>query len=277
MLPRNAGTDGAGTSGEDRVAIALLCALLGLVLGSFASVVVTRVPRGASVVAPASACVHCGARLRAWHNVPVASYVALRGACAACRGRISPLYPLLELGTAVAFALVGLRLGWSALLPAQLVFTWLLIVLAVIDARTRRIPNRITYPAAPVLVTLVLAAALLDGDPGIAVRSVLGGLAAGGALLALALINPRGMGMGDVKLAVLIGLGLGALGWGHLLVGLFTAFLLGGVLSLALVAARSRGPKDLLPFGPHLAAGSFAALLAGGWIWEGYLGLVGLA
>ena len=165
---------------------------------------------------------HCGARLRARHNVPVASYVALRGACAACRGRISLLYPLLELGTAAAFALVGLRLGWSALLPAQLVFTWLLVVLAVIDARTRRIPNRITYPAAPVLVTLVLAAALLEGDPGIAVRSVLGGLAAGGSLLALALINPRGMGMGDVKLAVLIGLGLGALGWGHLLVGLFT-------------------------------------------------------
>lgn len=184
--------------------------------------------------------------------------------------------PLLEVGTGFAFGAVAVRIGLDWALPAFLLFAWTLLVLGVIDAHTRRIPNRLTYPLTPVLLALLVAAALLHGQPHWAYRALLGGVAAFAALLTLCMVNPRGMGMGDVKLAAFIGVGLGYLGWGVLAVGVVTGFLLGGLVATALLAARARGRGDLMPFGPYLAAGAFFALLVGGPLVNAYLQATGL-
>lgn len=258
------------------ILLILGAALLGLLTGSFANVVIHRVPAGGSVVSPPSACPHCGTPVRPRDNVPVASWLLLRGRCRDCAAPIAWRYPLVELAMALAFALAAWRIGWSWLLPGMLLFTWTLLVLGVIDAETRRIPNRLTYPLTPLLVVLLGAGALIEGDAAGALRVLLGGVAAGGALLLLALATPRGMGMGDVKLAAFIGAGLGALGWAEVVVGVFGGFLIGGVAGIALVATKVRRRSDQIPFGPYLAAGAFISLLAGGGLADAYLRSWGL-
>jgi leader peptidase (prepilin peptidase)/N-methyltransferase len=240
-----------------------LASVLGLLFGSFGNVVIHRVPDGASVVAPASACPGCGTPIAPRDNIPVVSWVLLRGRCRHCGEHISARYPLVELAVAAVFALIAWRVGLDWALPGFLLFGWMLFVVSVIDARTRRIPNALTYPLTPALATLMVAAALLNGTPEAALRSVLAGVAGFVFLLALALISPRGMGMGDVKLAAFIGLGLGYLSWAHLVLGLFMAFLFGGFIGMALMLLRLRGRKDLIPFGPYLALGALVALLVG--------------
>ena len=188
----------------------------------------------------------------------------------------------MELACAVVFALIAWWVvrqdppDWWAL-PAFLLFGWMLLVVGVIDAETRRIPNRLTYPLTPALLVLLAVPALVDGRPGDLLRAVLGGLVAFAFLLVLALVSPRGMGMGDVKLAAFLGLGLGYVSWGVLAVGLFGSFLLGSAVSLVLIATKVRGRKDLIPFGPYLAAGSLAALLWGGPVLDWYGRVSGLA
>jgi leader peptidase (prepilin peptidase) / N-methyltransferase len=253
------------------------CALLGLLAGSFANVVVHRVPAGLSVVRPGSACPVCAAPVRPRDNVPIVSWILLGGRCRSCRTPIPVHYPLVETFCAVLFAAIAARVGVSWALPGFLLFGWTLLVVAVIDARTRRIPNRLTYPLTPALALLLVLAAVLEGAPGAGVRALLGGLTAFGALLGLALLSPRGMGMGDVKLAAFIGLGLGYLGWSHVLAGLFGAFVLGGVVAIVLVLLRQRGRRDPLPFGPYLAAAALGTVLTGNAVGESYLRLVGLA
>ena len=252
------------------------CFLLGLAAGSFGNVVIARVPAGGSVVRPRSACPGCSAPVAAADNVPVLSWLLLRGRCRRCGMRISPMYPLVELVTALGFTAVAARVGLDWALPGFLLFAWTLIVAAVIDARTRRIPNRLTYPLTPALLVLLGLAAVAQGDPLVALRALAGGAAAFAALLALALISPRGMGMGDVKLAAFIGIGLGYLGWSHVLLGMFGAFLLGGVVAVALLAVRLRGRRDFLPFGPYLAVAALGALLVGRPLIDAYLGLSGI-
>jgi len=251
------------------------CALLGLLLGSFANVVIARVPDGGSVVRPGSSCPRCDAPIAPRDNVPVASWMLLRGRCRTCDTAISVQYPLVEATCAAVFAAIGWRIGLDWALPAFLLFGWMLVVVAVIDLQTRRIPNRLTYPLTPALLVLLVAAALLDGAPGDAVRALLGGVVAFALLLTLALINPRGMGMGDVKLAGFIGLGLGYLSWGHLWLGLFVGFFGGGVIAGLLLALRLRTRRDHIPFGPWLAIGAMVALLAGRPIIDTYLRLSG--
>ncbi len=252
------------------------CALLGLLFGSFANVVIHRVPAGGSLASPPSACPACGAPVRPRDNVPVVSWLVLRGRCRDCGARISARYPAVELAGAAVFALVGARVGLDWALPGYLLFAWTLLVLAVIDAETRKIPNRLTYPLTPVLAVLLVAAGVLNGVPGAGLRALLGGLAAFGGLLLLALISPRGMGMGDVKLAGFIGIGLGYLGWAHVVVGVFGGFLLGGVVAIVFLATGFRRRKDLIPFGPYLALGAVLALLAGDVLIDAYLRSVGL-
>lgn len=251
------------------------CFLFGLVFGSFGNVVIARVPEGRSVVQPRSACPSCGAPIAARDNVPVLSWMVLRGRCRSCGESIPWRYPAVELATGVLFAAVGARFGFDPALPAFLLFTWVLVVISVIDARTRRIPNRLTYPLTPVLLGLLVVAALVEGSAWLAVRALLGGVVAFGGLLALALINPKGMGMGDVKLAGFLGLALGYLGWGHVALGLFTGFLLGGTTAIALLALKLRTGKDLIPFGPYLAAGALLTVLVGRPIIDAYLNFIG--
>ena len=251
------------------VAIAFV---FGLLFGSFGNVVIHRVPAGESVVAPPSACPSCGTPISPRDNIPVLSWLLLRGRCRHCGARISARYPLVELGAGVVFALIAWRIGLDWALPGFLLFGWLLLVVSIIDARTRRIPNALTYPLTPALLALMVLAALLNGAPGAALRSVLAGLAGFVFLLILALISPRGMGMGDVKLAAFIGLGLGYLSWAHLILGMFLSFLFGGVIGMALLVFRLRGRRDQIPFGPYLALGALVALLAGTPIINAYVG-----
>jgi leader peptidase (prepilin peptidase) / N-methyltransferase len=271
------------------VAYIALCFVLGLLFGSFANVAIHRIPDGGSVVRPPSACPACGAPVRPRDNIPVVSWLLLRGRCRDCRAPISARYPLVELIGGVLFAGTGWRFldpeGFPGaagaadpwVLPAALLFAWLLLVVTVIDARTRRIPNRLTYPLTPALLVLVVAAALANGSPGSALRAVLGGVAGFAALLIIALINPRGLGMGDVKLAAALGIVLGYLSWGHVIVGIFGGFLLGGVVAIALIVTRLRSRKDLVPFGPYLAIASLLALWFGDALVDWYLGVSGIA
>jgi leader peptidase (prepilin peptidase)/N-methyltransferase len=247
-------------------AAAVLAGLLGLAFGSFANVVIHRVPRGESLVRPGSRCPACGAPV-AWHdNLPVAGWLLLRGRCRACRAPIPWSYPAVELAMGALWALVTLRLagaglGWAV--PAYLALAFICVVLAVIDARTRLLPNRITYPAFPVMLGLLLVASVGLGDLGRLARGLLAAVAVGGFFLALALISPRGMGLGDVKLAPTLGLALGWLSWGAVAFGVFAGFLLGGLAGLAAIAVLGLTRKSLLPFGPWLVAGALLGVLAG--------------
>lgn len=239
-------------------------AVVGLLTGSFANVVIARVPDDdRSVVRPGSACPRCGAAIAPRDNVPVLSWLALRGRCRACAEPIGLRYPAVELASTVLFVAIAWRIGADWALPAFWLFGWTLLVVAVIDWDTYRIPNRLTYPLTPTLLALLAVAALLSGTPGAGLRALAAGVVGFAVLLVLALINPRGMGMGDVKLAAFIGVGLGYLGWGHLWLGLFAGFLGGGVIAGLLLALRLKTRKDHIPFGPWLALGAFVALLLG--------------
>ncbi|MGH3665126.1 MAG: prepilin peptidase [Egibacteraceae bacterium] len=245
------------------ILVVAFCALLGLACGSFANVVIHRVPVGGSFVRPPSACPTCDTPIAPRDNVPLVSWLLLRGQCRQCQMPISARYPLVEVATAVLFALVGAAIGLDWALPGFLLFAWLLLVVAVVDLETRKIPNRLTYPLTPALAVLLVGAALLNGDPGQAVRVLLGGVAGFVALLLLALISPRGMGMGDVKLAGFIGLGLGYLSWWHVLFGLFGAFFVGGVIGIVLLVTRLRTRRDQIPFGPYLSLAAIVTLVFG--------------
>jgi leader peptidase (prepilin peptidase) / N-methyltransferase len=249
------------------LAAATLAGLLGLAAGSFANVVIHRVPRRESVVRPGSRCPACGAPVAWRDNVPLLGWLLLRGRCRSCRAPIPLRYPLVELAMgllwfAVTLRLTGAGLGWAV--PAYLALAFVCLVLAVIDAATRLLPNRITYPAFPVVAGLLLVASLGLGDLGRLGRGLLAAAAVGGFFLVLALISPRGMGLGDVKLAPTLGLALGWLSWGTVAVGVFAAFLLGGLAGLAGMAALGLSRKSLLPFGPWLVAGALLGVLAGG-------------
>jgi leader peptidase (prepilin peptidase)/N-methyltransferase len=239
------------------------CLLLGLLCGSIGTAVIARVPNDRSLRHLVGACPRCGAAIRPADGVPVVSWMLLRGRCRACGARISVEYPLVELACGLLFAAIGWRIGLQWSLPGFLLFGWLLVIVAVIDLHTRRIPNRLTYPLTPALAVLLGGAAVLSGAPGVAVRALVAGAVAFTLLLVLALINPRGMGLGDVKLAAFIGIGLGYLGWDHLALGLFLGFLGGGVGAGLLLVLGLRGRKDHIPFGPWLSFGAIAALLVG--------------
>jgi len=245
---------------------ATLAGLAGLAAGSFANVVIHRVPRHESVVRPGSRCPACGAPVAWRDNLPLLGWLLLRGRCRSCRTPISVRYPLVELGMGLLWFLVTLRLvtaglGWAV--PAYLALAFLCVVLAVIDASTRLLPNRITYPAFPIMLSLLLLASVGLGDLGRLARGLLAALVVGAFFLMLALISPRGMGLGDVKLAPTLGLALGWLSWGAVAFGVFTGFLLGGLAGLAAIGLLGLTRKSLLPFGPWLVTGALLGVLAG--------------
>jgi len=246
--------------------------LVGLAIGSFLSVVVHRVPRGESIVRPRSRCPSCGTQLRARDNLPVVSYLLLRGRCRSCGARIPAIYPALELATAALFAAVAAAFDRPYVAGVMAAFLAVLLALSAIDARHRILPNRIVYPSIPAFALLVAAGAL--AGEGFDLRgAAVGFLGYGGGLLLVALVSPRGMGMGDVKLAALIGLVVGSLGAGRVLVAAGAGILLGGVAAVGALLA-GRGRKQPIPFGPFLAAGAAAAVLAGDHLTRLYLDLV---
>lgn len=233
-----------------------IAALAGLLVGSFLNVVVHRLPRGESLLRPASRCPACGAAVKPYDNVPVLSWLLLRARCRACGARIPARYPLVELATAALYAAVVIARDDAGGIALGLILVTALVPIVLIDLEHRLIPNLITGPAA----VLALAAGLaLDLD--FVAEQLIAGAAAGGFFLLAALAHPKGMGMGDVKLAGLIGLCLGRAVAPSLLVALVAGVLIGGVI-VARVGAR-QGRKTAVPFGPFLALGALVGLFAG--------------
>lgn len=255
-----------------------LVALLGAVVGSFLNVVIWRVPRGESVVAPPSACPACGHDIRARDNVPVVSWVLLRGRCRDCGVPISVRYPLVESSTAVLFIVVALLVGFDApevwTLPAFLYLTAISVALTLIDIDTKTLPNRIVLPSYVVVPALLLLAAWLGDDWSSMVRALIGGTVLWVFYFAVVFAYPRGMGFGDVKLAGVLGLYLGWVGWGALAVGAFAAFVLGGIFSVGLLLTRRAGRKTGIPFGPWMLLGAGVGLVWGEQLWQSYLDLM---
>lgn len=245
------------------VVLAVLVGLLGLAVGSFLNVVVARVPRGESVRHPRSRCPACGARLRPRDNVPVLSWVFLRGRCRDCSAAISVRYPTLELLTAALFAAAALRFGPRWELPAYLYLVAVGVALAAIDLEIHRLPDRLTLPSYAVGVTLLGVGSLAAGDVTSLWRALLGMAAGVAVYFALAIAYPGGMGLGDVKLAGVLGLYTAWLGWGSWAVALFAGFLLGGLVAITLVALGRAGRKTAVPFGPFMVVGALVAVFGG--------------
>ncbi|GAA2572105.1 A24 family peptidase [Winogradskya consettensis] len=233
--------------------------LLGLAVGSFLNVVIYRVPRGESLVRPGSHCPNCGNEVRNRHNIPVFGWLMLRGRCADCKTHISARYPLVEAGTAALFVAVAAKFGWSWELPAYLYLAAISIALAAIDLDVYRLPDQIVLPSYSVAL-LLLVPAMIAGDGWDAATRAL--IAAGVMWLLFRVIGFFGMGGGDIKLAPLLGLYLGWLGWSWVAVGLFAAFLLGGVAGSLLLALRVVKRKSRIPFGPYMLTGAFVAVFA---------------
>ena len=271
--------------------IAVGVGVFGSLIGSFLNVVIYRVPAGRSIVSPPSACASCGARVRPLDNLPVLSWIMLRGRCRDCRAPISARYPLVELGTALFFAAVtwfvletvATEIGGPAHIVATILalvtflyFAAISVALALIDLDTQRLPNSIVLPAYPVAAVLLTAAALTAGAPERLLTMAIGGVGLFAAYLAMASLYRGGMGFGDVKLAGVIGLFLGWLGWGPLAVGAFAAFLFGGLFSLVLVMTRRATGRTAIPFGPWMIVGAWVGIFAGDQIASAYLALFGL-
>jgi leader peptidase (prepilin peptidase)/N-methyltransferase len=242
---------------------AAFAGVLGLAVGSFLNVVIWRVPRGESVVRPPSHCPGCDREITPRDNVPVVSWLLLRGRCRGCGTRISVRYPLVELLTAVLFAAVAYRIGPAPELPAYLYLVAVGVALAAIDLDHRRLPNALTLPSYVVVGVLLTVAGAVTGDWWALARAGLATAAWYGVLFALAVAVPRGMGFGDVKLAGVLGMALGWLGWGEAVVGFFLGFAFGALVGVVLMVLGRAGRKTAVPFGPFLVAGALAAVLFG--------------
>jgi leader peptidase (prepilin peptidase) / N-methyltransferase len=245
-------------------ALAAVAFAPGLALGSFLNVVAARVPLRRSIVRPPSACMSCGEQIKWYDNLPLLSYVLLRGRCRHCQTRIPLLYPGVELVTALLIAGCVLAFGLTAEAAIAAFFCAVLVAVSAIDLEHRIIPNRIVLPAT---VVVLVANTARDLSPEWAIAA----LAGSGFLLAAALVYPAGMGMGDVKLALLMGAALGRTVSAALMVGMLAAM----VPSLVLFAKHgSKARKMGIPFGPFLAIGSVVALFWGHDLIDAYLSTV---
>jgi leader peptidase (prepilin peptidase)/N-methyltransferase len=243
---------------------AALAAVLGAVVGSFLNVVAYRLPRGESLAHPPSRCPSCGAPVKPYDNIPVLSWLLLRGRCRNCGSRISWRYPAVEAGTALLCALVVVAKGADSDAWLGIAFVLVLVPITLIDLDHRLIPNKLTLPGAVVAVVVLL---LTDSDS--LPEHLIAAVAAGGFLLVAAIAYPAGMGMGDVKLAGMMGLFLGR----AVAPAMFVA-LIAGTLVGALIIARKgskEGRKTAIPFGPYLALGGLVGLFAGDELVDWYL------
>jgi leader peptidase (prepilin peptidase) / N-methyltransferase len=233
----------------------VVAAVFGAAIGSFLNVVIYRLPLGESLVSPGSHCPHCNTPVRTRDNVPVLSWLLLRGRCRDCGGPISPRYPAVEALTAASFAAVVAVRGFDADLWLELPFVACLIALAGIDLDHQLLPNKIVYPMA---VWGVAATAIVQS--GDLVEHLIAGASAFAFLLAVVLAYPRGMGMGDVKLAGAMGVYLGL----SVIPAMLVAFLTGTAVGLAIIAREgAQARKKAVPFGIFLALGGVVGVLAG--------------
>jgi leader peptidase (prepilin peptidase)/N-methyltransferase len=243
---------------------ALIAFLGGLLVGSFVTVVAHRVPRGESIVGPRSRCPACGVQIAAYDNVPVLSWAVLRGNARCCGAAISARYPLTELALGALYAATVLVL-WEdpTELALGLVLVTTLVAVTLTDLERRIIPNKVLLVAAAIGVAIAAV-----GDPGSLPERAIAAVGAGGLFFLAALAYPRGMGLGDVKLAAVMGLFLGR----DVAAAIFVALLVGSVVGLAMMAREGAGArKRAIPFGPFLALGGVVGLLLGGELIDLYL------
>ena len=275
------------------VVVLVFVAALGLAIGSFLNVVAYRVPAGLSVVSPPSACPSCGHEITARDNVPIVSWLLLRASCRSCSAPISARYPIVEAITGIVFLVVSLRFAPAFLdqllvspaLAAAAGLEWVAflylgaisVALAAIDLDVRRLPDRIVLPAYAVGLVLLGGADLLRSD--LAAFGTAAAVAGASALLygVLWFAKPGGMGLGDVKLAGVLGLFLGQLGVEQAVAGVAGAFLLGGSFGVALLIIGAAKRGTAIPFGPWMLAGAWLGILAGEPLAHAYLNLTGLA
>lgn len=235
----------------------------GLVIGSFLNVVIFRVPQKLSIVKPASACPGCGTAIAAHDNIPIVSWLFLRGRCRQCHMHISARYPFVEALTAALFLMVAFRFGWSWSLPAELFFVAGLVALSFTDLDHMLLPRAIVYATAALVGAGLITAAAVQGSwHRLAIAALCGAVE----LVVLASIHfasPRSLGFGDVRFGPLIALALGWLGWRYALAGFLAANVLGAAVGLTLIALGRSGRKTPIPFGVFLSAGAVLAIAFG--------------
>jgi leader peptidase (prepilin peptidase)/N-methyltransferase len=251
------------------------CAVFGALLGSFLNVVIWRVPRKESVVRPRSRCPHCEHEIRGHDNIPVVSWLMLRGRCRDCAGPVSARYPLVELLTAALFGLLGWHFGFHLVLVAYLYLAAVSVALALIDIDLKKLPDVLTLPSYPIGAVLLAVGALGAHQPWDLARAAIGGAALWLLYAVLWFIYPKGMGRGDVKLAGVLGMYLGFLGWGTLAVGAFFGFVFGGIFGIALMVVNRANRKSKIPFGPFMIAGALVAVFFGEHLAHAYISFSG--
>jgi leader peptidase (prepilin peptidase)/N-methyltransferase len=240
-----------------------LCAVLGLAIGSFLNVVIYRVPRNESIISPRSSCPSCGTPIGELDNIPVISWLLLRGRCRHCQAAISARYPLVELGCAALFAGTAARFGYRWDLPAFLVLFAGLLALACIDVERLILPKKIVYSLTLLVAALLLLAAAVTGqwhDYAVGAICAVGWFVV---FFGMNLASPRLLGFGDVRLSLVLGLALGWLGVGYVLLGFFAANLIGAIVGIVLIATKRIERQSRIPYGVFLAAGCAVAVFAG--------------
>ena len=239
------------------------CAVLGLAIGSFLNVVIYRVPRGQSIVAPPSACPHCATPIAVRDNIPLVSWLMLKGHCRVCHAPISARYPLVEILTAAVFASVAARFGANWALPAFLIVFAGLIALAWIDIEFLMLPRTIVYPVLIMEVASLFIAAGMASEW----RRLFIAIACGVVWFLLFFLihvtNARWLGYGDVRLSLVLGLALGWLGVRYVILGFFLANLVGAVVGITLIAMKRTTRDQQMPYGLYLALGALVAVIAG--------------
>lgn len=254
--------------------IVVAAAVGGLLLGSFGNVVVHRVPRGLSIVSPSSACPGCATPIAPRDNIPVLSWLLLRGRCRHCAAPIAFRYPALELGMAAAFAVTAATANdpWELLLALPLLFSF--VCLTLIDLEHKRLPDPLTLPTLAVGVVLALVVALQGPGIDAWLRALGGALGAFLVFLGIAIAAPGGFGMGDVKLAPSLALlvGLSPRGPARIFTAFLLAFIIGSLVGIALMAGGKAGRKTALPFGPFLVLGTLIVAWTGDALVEVWLG-----
>ena len=256
--------------------------LLGLMFGSFATAAAYRIPRRESFVSGRSKCPNCGATITALQNIPLFSYIALRGRCGHCKARISPRYPLIELGTGILFGLTAWKFGYEAETPIYFGFFWVLVVLTIIDIEHQLLPTRVIYPSVLVGAVALAITAFVRDDTDRILDMVIGAAVFSGIFFVIFYAAPQGgFGFGDVRFSLLLGTFIGYLGApGLVLLAMFLSFFTGALIGIALKWWESRGSEEegsfrkaKIPFGPYMALGSAISIFWGQRLLDAYLDL----
>jgi leader peptidase (prepilin peptidase) / N-methyltransferase len=239
------------------------CALFGLIIGSFLNVVIYRIPRKKSLVTPRSHCPSCGILIKEYDNIPVVSWLVLKGRCRNCGEAISPRYVFVEIATAALFAGLAARLGYNWELPAILALFAGLLALSYIDVEQLVLPKKIVYPTLALEAALLVMAAAATGEWDKLLVAIICAAAWFALFFLMNFASPKILGFGDVRLAPLLGLGLGWFGWRYVVLGFFAANLIGAVVGVVLIEMKKMSRSQPIPYGVFLALGAALAVFAG--------------